>query len=124
MTKKEQRAFDDEVLARKQAEGVLDLYLKQYLKEPDGISQMNAALSASIRSRHAYEGLLAENARLRAQFMDVRDRMAEARKKITDDERFHYKPASVEVNAPLALIQVSMGGKIQLLNWLEYEEGT
>ncbi len=123
MTKKEQRAFDDEVLSRQNAEGVLDLYLRQYQIDPDGIEQMKAALRDTVHSRHAYEGLLAENGGLRKKFMDLRDRLSEARRKITEDERYHYKPALVEVNAPLALMQVEMGGKIQLLNWLEYKEG-
>lgn len=33
---------------------------------------------------------------------------------IEADERYHYKPALVQVNAPLALIQVELGARIRL----------
>ena len=39
--------------------------------------------------------------------------------KIEADERYHYKPALVEVNAPLALIQVEMGSRMQTLKEIE-----
>lgn len=29
------------------------------------------------------------------------------------DERYHYEPALVQINAPLALIQVEMGGRVR-----------
>lgn len=35
--------------------------------------------------------------------------------RIDDDERYHYKPALVQINAPLALIQVEMGGMMKIL---------
>lgn len=35
---------------------------------------------------------------------------------INADERFHYKPALVEVNAPLALIQVGLKARYQVLS--------
>jgi len=34
------------------------------------------------------------------------------------DERLHYPPANVFVNAPLALIQVELTAKINILNWV------
>ncbi len=34
---------------------------------------------------------------------------------IDQDERFHYKPALVQVNAPLALIQMGMEGQMKVL---------
>ncbi len=36
-------------------------------------------------------------------------------KEIDADERFHYKPANVIINAPLALIQVELDSKMQIL---------
>ena len=36
-------------------------------------------------------------------------------KEIDKDERFHYKPADVFSNAPLALIQVSLTSRMQIL---------
>lgn len=37
--------------------------------------------------------------------------------KILEDERFWYKPAIVDVNAPLALIQVDLEAKFLMLCW-------
>jgi hypothetical protein len=39
-------------------------------------------------------------------------------KKIEADERFHYEPANVEINAPLALEQVSMKARRRALRWV------
>ena len=39
--------------------------------------------------------------------------------KIEADERYHYKPALVQVNAPLALIQVEMGSRIAILRQIK-----
>ncbi len=36
-------------------------------------------------------------------------------KEIDEDERFHYKSADVFSNAPLALIQVSLESRMQIL---------
>ena len=36
-------------------------------------------------------------------------------KRIDNDERYHYEPALVQVNAPLALIQVEMEAQMQVL---------
>jgi len=36
-------------------------------------------------------------------------------KKIDGDERYHYKPATIFANAPLALIQATMETRMQLL---------
>lgn len=43
----------------------------------------------------------------------IEQRIAEIR----SDERFSYPPASVQVNAPLALIQVSMKSEVAGLLW-------
>lgn len=40
-------------------------------------------------------------------------------KEIEDDERFHYKPALTEVNAPLALIQLEMETRMVLLKQIK-----
>jgi len=34
------------------------------------------------------------------------------------DERHNYPPANVNVNAPLALIQVDIDGKLSALKWV------
>ena len=34
---------------------------------------------------------------------------------IEADERYHYKPASIQVNAPLALIQLDMNSRMTVL---------
>ena len=39
-------------------------------------------------------------------------------KTITDDERFHYPVATVFENAPLALIQLGMEAKLEMLAWV------
>ena len=37
---------------------------------------------------------------------------------IDADDRFHYAPALVQVNAPLALIQVEMQATVRALSWV------
>lgn len=37
---------------------------------------------------------------------------------IMQDERLHYPPANVKVNAPLALIQVDLKAKLATLHWM------
>src|SRR3990167_8409169 len=50
--------------------------------------------------------------------------MAEARTEIESDPRYRPDdPAQVQVNAPLALIQVGMESKIMLLNFLKRAAG-
>lgn len=49
----------------------------------------------------------------------LREWITAERKKILDDERYHYKPALVHVNAPLALIQVEMKARKQTLDEAE-----
>lgn len=39
-------------------------------------------------------------------------------KELENDERHGYKPALVEINAPLALIQVEIQSKIDALKWV------
>ncbi len=38
--------------------------------------------------------------------------------RIDADERYHYPPALVQINAPLALEQVAMSAKVQALAWV------
>ena len=52
--------------------------------------------------------------------MSARPTDVEIRARIADidaDERYHYPPAQVQINAPLALIQVSMGSEARALAW-------
>ena len=45
----------------------------------------------------------------------------EIRKRLSDidaDERFHYPPALVQINAPLALIQVELETTARILAWV------
>jgi len=44
--------------------------------------------------------------------------MAEEQAKIQNDPRYHYDPALVQINAPLALIQCSMESEMNLLSRL------
>lgn len=37
---------------------------------------------------------------------------------IKADERFNYPPANIEINAPLALIQVDMKAQVRALEWV------
>lgn len=50
----------------------------------------------------------------------IRLRLAE----LEADERHHYEPALVQINAPLALIQVSIQAKIDALKWVLNEKKT
>ena len=34
------------------------------------------------------------------------------------DERYNYPPATIEINAPLALIQLGMESKVSILEWV------
>lgn len=45
---------------------------------------------------------------------EIRKRIA----KIEADERYHYPPADVEINAPLALIQLEMETTVAVLKWV------
>ncbi len=45
---------------------------------------------------------------------EIRARLA----KIDADERYHYPPADTDVNAPLALVQVSMAATANALAWV------
>lgn len=38
---------------------------------------------------------------------------------IETDERYNYKPALVQINAPLALIQTDLTAKVNILKWLK-----
>lgn len=50
---------------------------------------------------------------------EIRDWVGLERQKIEDDERYHYPDATIDVNAPLALIQLSMKARMYMLNELE-----
>ena len=45
---------------------------------------------------------------------EIRKRLAE----IDADDRYHYEAAEVEINAPLALIQVDMKAEAYALAWV------
>ncbi len=49
----------------------------------------------------------------------VRGIVDEKIKEIDEDKRFHYPPASVQINAPLALIQLGMESRMGLLKDLK-----
>jgi hypothetical protein len=52
---------------------------------------------------------------------DRRATEQEIRKRLSDidaDERFHYPPALVQINAPLALIQVELETTARTLAWV------
>ncbi len=51
------------------------------------------------------------------------EEIKERLKTLEGDERISYPPASIEINGPLALIQLSIGTQIDLLNWVLKEEG-
>ena len=42
--------------------------------------------------------------------------------KLESDPRMSYKMASVDINAPLALIQCSLGSMIDILKWILNDE--
>jgi hypothetical protein len=44
---------------------------------------------------------------------EIREKIME----LESDERHHYPPAQVMINAPLALIQVEIDAKISALKW-------
>ena len=46
---------------------------------------------------------------------ELRDWLKAEIKKIDDDARFHYEPALVQINAPLALEQVAMKARMRTL---------
>lgn len=46
------------------------------------------------------------------------DEIKERLKQIESDERLGYPPARVDVNAPLALIQCSLGSQRDILKWV------
>lgn len=50
----------------------------------------------------------------------------EIKKKIEEiegDERLYYPAAKVQVNAPLALQQIAMKAKLEILKWILDEDG-
>ncbi len=45
---------------------------------------------------------------------EIEEKLAE----IKSDERLGYPPATVDINAPLALIQLSIESQIDILKWV------
>ena len=43
-------------------------------------------------------------------------------KEIKSDERYNYPPATINENAPLALIQLEMEVKVEALKWVLQEK--
>jgi len=41
---------------------------------------------------------------------------------LESDERLKYPPATIQINAPLALIQLEMESKITVLKWVLHKE--
>jgi len=39
-------------------------------------------------------------------------------KRIEEDDRYKAAPASIQINAPLALIQTDMESRVKTLNWV------
>lgn len=64
----------------------------------------------SLHERLTYSSTLRETA-TRA---DAVDRLTD----IMEDNRYHYDPADVQINGPLALIQQNLSGKAQVYGWL------
>ena len=46
------------------------------------------------------------------------DEVKKALAKVEADERLHYPPATVDINAPLALVQVELESKRAILQWV------
>ena len=44
--------------------------------------------------------------------------MSEKLKEIDRDERIHYPTATIDINAPLALIQLSLETRKEVLEWV------
>lgn len=50
--------------------------------------------------------------------MKTKKEIADKIASIKTDERYNYPPASVQINAPLALIQVGMKAEVKALEWV------
>jgi len=48
--------------------------------------------------------------------MSIREFLESEKAKIEADERYHYEPAAYQINGPLALIQVSMEARMEIIN--------
>jgi hypothetical protein len=49
--------------------------------------------------------------------MKSEDELKEKLETLEGDERLHYKPAQVQINAPLALYQVGLESACNMLRW-------
>ena len=50
--------------------------------------------------------------------MKTKEQIEEKIKEIESDERLSYPSATIDVNAPLALIQLEMETKLKMLKWI------
>jgi len=50
--------------------------------------------------------------------MKTKQKIKEEMEQLQADERLSYPPALVQVNAPLALIQVELKAKLKTLQWV------
>ena len=54
--------------------------------------------------------------------MKTKEQIEKKVRELESDPRMGYKMASIEINAPLALIQCSIGSIIDILKWVLEEE--
>jgi len=50
------------------------------------------------------------------------DEIKERLEFLQGDERLGYPPANIQINAPLALIQLSLGTQVDILKWVLEEK--
>ncbi len=50
--------------------------------------------------------------------MKSEQEIKEMLEKVEADERLHYPPATIQINAPLALIQLELETKQRILKWV------
>ena len=60
---------------------------------------------------------------IQKRFEDICEFVSSQIIEIEADPRYHYKPALVQVNAPLALIQVELGAKMNVLKKIQKMAG-
>jgi hypothetical protein len=81
----------------------------------DYINQIGDKLDPILRRAERKDVILHEltevNAALRAEVERMRKAAQDIIDKVEADERFAYDPASVQINAPLALIQIDLAAK-------------
>lgn len=72
------------------------------------VDDVNAVVRERNQLLKTSRKLLAERDQLRAELAAVKTYLASVVQRVEADERYHYPPARVQVNAPLALIQVGL----------------